>query len=128
MNTIFTPEELAEIKAADAEIEYSFQLTLEEYAASRERDKQASAKCVNRRDYYRRNAEKERARRRAYYATHKDKEKQYRDTHKEQSRVYRLLHSEEIKDYKRAYREANREKIREYQRKYYLRRKGENSA
>lgn len=61
MNSIFTPEELAEIAAADAQIEAEFELTLEE---RREIDAQNRALKVKDR--------RRAAKKRAYYQKHKE--------------------------------------------------------
>lgn len=76
MGSIFTPEELAEIAAADAQIEAEFELTLEE---RREIDAQNRAlkvkdrkKAAYQRAYYQANREEIAARQRAYYQKHKE--------------------------------------------------------
>ena len=91
MKSLFTPEELAEMAAADAEIEKTFRLTNEDIKQSREADKAAM--------FDRLPPEKKRI---AAY-----------------QRAYREANREEIAAYQRAYREANREEIAAYQRAYY---------
>lgn len=84
-----TKEELAEIAAADAEIERGFRLTQEEIFASRERDRKA--KLANADNQELRAMEYRRAYQRAYYEANKDA----------------------IKECNRAYREANKDAIKE---------------
>ena len=94
MKTMFTPEELAEMAAFDAEIEDE-PLTNEEIRESRERDRAA---IDDRKD----KKEKKIAEgRRAYYAANKEK----------------------IAEGQRAYRAANKEKINAYMREYRRRRR-----
>ena len=112
----FTPEELAEMAAADAEIERSFRITSEERRRSRELD--ADGRCdaligtdryrsaAARKDYYEANREKITAAKKEYYETNREK----------------------IAAARKAYREANREKYNAYMREYNAsrrRRKGE---
>ena len=86
---LFTPEELAELAAFDAEIDES-DITQNEIDASRERDREAVLAGMSKRN--RKIAENKRA--------------------------YREANREKIAEYRRAYYEANREKIAEYQRAY----------
>lgn len=90
MKSLFTPEELAELAAADAEIEATYRLTNEDIRMSREADKAAMFDRIP--------PEKKRI---AAY-----------------QRAYREANREEIAAKKRAYYEANREEIAAYQRAY----------
>ena len=90
MRPMFTPEELAEMAAADEEIEAQ-PLTMEEIREARERDKAAQ--------YDRKDKKGKRL--------------------AEKKRAYREANREKIAENKRAYYEANREKITENQRAYY---------
>ena len=96
---LFTPEELAELAAFDAEIDES-DITQNEIDASRERDREAVLAGMSKRN--RKIAENHRA----YYEANREK----------------------IAENHRAYYEANREKWNAYQREYRKRRKthGEN--
>ena len=94
MKPMFTPEELAEMAAFDAEIENE-PLTNEEIRESRERDRAALDDRKGRRE--KKIAENQRA----YYEANREK----------------------IAENKRAYREANREKINAYMREYRRRRR-----
>ena len=87
----FTPEELAELARADAEIEREFILTAEEAAESRELD-------------------------RAALMERKDKQAK---AVAEYQRRYREANKEAVAEYQRRYREANKEAVAEYQRRYY---------
>ena len=92
---LFTPEELEEMAAADAEIEENFRLTNEDIRASRERDRAA---VMDRKD---------------------TKTKKIA----ENKRAYREANREKVAEYQRAYREANREKINAYMREYMRKRR-----
>ena len=82
----FTPEELAEMARADAEIEREFILTAEEAAESREldraakmerKDKKAKALAEYNRRYYEANKEAVAERNRRYYEANKAKWRDY---------------------------------------------------
>lgn len=64
----FTPEELAEMAAADAEIEKDFSLTREERISANERDREAKRENKTARQRY--NS--------AYYLAHKEARKAYK--------------------------------------------------
>ena len=91
---MFTPEELAEMEAFDAEIEDE-PLTNEEIRESRERDREALDDRKDKRE------KKIAESKRAYYAANKEK----------------------IAEGQRAYRAANKEKIAAYMREYRRRRR-----
>lgn len=93
MKALFTPEELAELEAIDAEIDNE-PLTAQEYRESAQRDKAIS---------YER--EPGRAMINAY------------------QRKYRAANREKLAAYQREYREANREKLAAQQREYRAARK-----
>ena len=88
----FTPEELAEMAAADAEIERSFRITSEERRRSRELDAGGRCDALIGTDRYRAAAAKK-----EYYEANREK----------------------IADYQKEYREANREKIAAARKEYY---------
>ena len=128
---LFTPEELAELAAFDAEIDES-DITQNEIDASRERDREAVLAGMskrnrkiaeNKRAYYEANREKIAENKRAYYEANREKIA-------ENQRAYREANREKIAEYQRAYREANREKWNAYQREYKKRRRthGENQS
>ena len=82
----FTPEELAEMARADAEIEREFILTAEEAAESREldraakmarKDKKAKAAAEYHRRYYEANKEAVAEYNRRYYEANREKWKDY---------------------------------------------------
>lgn len=87
----FTPEELAEMAAADAEIERSFRITSEERRRSRDLDAEGRCDALIGTDRHRASAASK-----AYYEANREK----------------------IADYQKEYREANREKINAYMREY----------
>ena len=113
---LFTPEELAELAAFDAEIDES-DITQNEIDASRERDREAVLAGMSKRN--RKIAEYQRA----YYEANREKIA-------ENQRAYREANREKIAEYQRAYYEANREKWNAYQREYKKRRRthGENQS
>ena len=132
---LFTPEELAELAAFDAEIDES-DITQNEIDASRERDREAVLAGMSKRNrkiaeykraYYEANREKIAENKRAYYEANREKIVEYqrayyeanREKIAENKRAYREANREKIAEYRRAYYEANREKIAEYQRAYY---------
>ena len=113
---IFTPEELAELAAFDAEIDES-DITQNEIDASRERDREAVLAGMSKRN--RKIAENKRA----YREANREKIAEYQ-------RAYYEANREKIAENQRAYREANREKWNAYQREYKKRRRthGENQS
>ena len=113
---LFTPEELAELAAFDAEIDES-DITQNEIDASRERDREAVLAGMSKRN--RKIAEAQRAYREAN-----------REKIAEAKRAYREANWEKIAEYQRAYKEANREKGNAYMREYRKRRRthGENQS
>ena len=87
----FTPEELAEMAAADAEIERSFRITSEERRRSRDLDAEGRLDALIGTDRHKASAASK-----AYYEANREK----------------------IADYQKKYREANREKYNAYMREY----------
>ena len=98
---LFTPEELAELAAFDAEIDET-DITKDEIVASRARDREAVLSGMSKRE------KKIAEAKRAYYEANREK----------------------IAEYQRAYKEANREKWNAYMREYRKRRRthGENQS
>ena len=116
----FTPEELAEMARADAEIEESFCMTADDLRVSREIDREARMSDMDnakrriaeqQRAYYEANRDKIAEQQRAYYEANRDKIA-------EQQRAYREANRDKIAEQQRAYYEANRDKIAGYMRKY----------
>lgn len=93
----FTPEELAEMAAADAEIEASFRLEQEDLDRALAFDRLAH-----------------------FEGLPPEKRKLAA-----QKRAYREANREKVAAYQRAYREANREKYNAYMREYRRRKKEE---
>lgn len=114
----FTPEELADMAAYDAEIEASFELTSEERKRSLALDRAAkgtvsgsayyqahrSAKIAYAQDWQRRNRERASATHRAWYAKNKDRARAYQKEYREQN-------AERIREQHNAYYYRNRDKI-----------------
>ena len=95
MKQTFTAEELAEMAAADAEIEAEFRLTPEDLERGRELD------CEAKRDALPPEKRKLAEARKAYYEANREK----------------------VAEYQKAYYEANREKRRAYMREYMRKRR-----
>ena len=87
---MFTPEELAEMAAADAEIEAEFRLTQEDLDRSRELDREAKFRAL---------------------PMEKQKVAEYQ-------KAYREANREKVAAQQKAYYEANREQLRERARNY----------
>ena len=87
---MFTPEELAEMAAADAEIEAEFRLTQEDLDRSRELDREAKFRALPM------EKQKVAAQQKAYYEANREK----------------------VAEYQKAYYEANREQLRKRARNY----------
>ncbi len=104
----FTPEELAELAAFDAEIDAEFEWTNEELRESRARDKEI---CFERKES---KARKIAEAQRAYYEANREKIA-------EAKRAYYEANREKIAEAQRAYREANREHYNAYMREYMRR-------
>ena len=92
---MFTPEELEELRRADAEIDENFRLTNEEIQASRKRDRES---VVDRKDHRGKKIAAQQA-------------------------AYREANKEKIAAQKAAWIEKNREKWNAYQREYRKKRK-----
>ena len=107
---MFTPEELEELRRADAEIDENFRLTNEEIQASRKRDRES---VVDRKDH--------RGKKIADYQA------AYREANKEkiaaQQAAYYEANKEKIAAQQAAWKKENREKWNAYQREYRKNRK-----
>lgn len=129
----FTAEELAEMAAADAEIEAEFCLTNAERRLSAELDRAAAAdeRADYKRAYYRANKTHIAAQRREYYRANKPrilaKSRTYQQAHKEsvarQKHEWYVANKERILKKHREYQQANQEHIAERQREYRRKRK-----
>lgn len=105
MKPLFTPDEIAELAAADAEIDATFILTDEEISRSREADTAAML------DRLPPEKKKKAAYWRAYYAANREKRLAYQRAYYEKNRANRLA-------YQRAYDAAHREEIKARQLAY----------
>ena len=126
----FTPQELAEMAAADAEIEASFCLTNDDLLRARELDRLAHIDgmspekrkvAAQQRAYYEANREKVAAQQRAYREANREKVAA-------QQRAYYEANREKVAAQQRAYREANREKYNAYMREYMRKRRNGNGG
>jgi hypothetical protein len=102
---MFTPEELAEMAAADAEIEAEFRLTQEDLDRSRELDREAKFRALPM------EKQKVAAQRKAYREANREKVAA-------QQKAYREANREKVAEYQKAYYEANREQLRKRARNY----------
>lgn len=102
---MFTPEELAEMAAADAEIDTEFRLTQEDLERSRELDREAKFRALPM------EKQKVAAQRKAYREANREKVAEYQKAYYEANR-------EKVAAQQKAYREANREKLRKRARNY----------
>ena len=102
---MFTPEELAEMETADAEIEAEFRLTQEDLDRSRELDREAKFRALPM------EKQKVAAQRKAYREANREKVAEYQKAYYEANR-------EKVAAQQKAYREANREQLRERARNY----------
>lgn len=135
----FSPQELAEMAAADAEIEATFRLTNEDLALCARLDKAAKTERLNNRRrkesdrqkaWYAANRAKVRAKQKAYKKANREKvaaqKKVYRAANREKElergRAWYQANRERVLAKQKEYREANRERIAEYQRAYRRRR------
>lgn len=115
MKPLFTPEELAELAAFDAEIDDE-PLSAQDYRDSAQRDKDAV--FAEKGEKQRRQARKNAAKQRKYREANKDqiaaKQREYREANKDQ-----------IAAYQREYYEANKDQIRTRNREYMRRYRAE---
>ena len=102
---MFTPEELAEMAAADAEIEAEFRLTQEDLDRSRELEREAKFRALPM------EKQKVAAQRKAYREANREKVAA-------QQKAYREANREKVAEYQKAYYEANREQLRKRARNY----------
>ncbi len=116
----FTPEELAELAAFDAEIDESDELDYEELVASNRRDRSVKLDRLDNKG--RKIAERNKAYREANREQIAEYHKAYREANREQiaerNKAYREANREQIAEYHKAYYEANREQIAEYHKAY----------
>ena len=130
--SIFTPEELEELRRADAEIEAGFMITREEREAGNKRDRRFKIENsygseAAKRECYEANREKIAAAKREYYEANREKiaaaKREYYEANREKiaaaQREYYEANREKIAAAKREYYEANREKIAAARREYY---------
>ena len=118
---LFSPEELAELAAFDAEVDAQPGYDAEEIRAQRRRDTEARWATLNNRE--RAIAEYQRA----YQAANREAIAEYKRAYREKNRdaiaeyhrAYREKNRDAIAEYRRAYREANRDAIAKKQRDKY---------
>ena len=110
MSMPFTAEELADMAAADAEIEATFRLEQDDLDRSKELDRQAHMDALP--------PEKRKV---------AAQQKAYREANREkvaaQQKAYYEANREKVAEYHKAYYEANREKRRAYMREYRRKRR-----
>ena len=116
--SIFTPEELEELRRADAEIEAGFVMTPEERREIKQRDKKkrmvseaARLRSIERsKAYYWANREKVLAQQKARYEANREELRAY---HRERQRIYDAAHREEKNAKRRAQRAAAKSMIKQ---------------
>ena len=116
--SIFTPEELEELRRADAEIDAGFVMTAEERREIKRRDKQPRkvSEATHRRNierskaYYWANREKVLAQQKARYEANREELRAY---YRERQRIYDAAHREERAAKKRAARAAAKSMIKQ---------------
>ena len=123
---MFTPEELAQLRAYDAQVDET-PLTMDEIKETRERDKaavysQKDAKAKRKSDENRKYRESHKAEmaeyKRQYYATRKEEKAEY-------DRAYKQKNMDRVKENSRLYYQANRERLLEKARMYREKRRRE---
>ena len=123
--SIFTEEELKEMRLADEEIERSFSMTPEDWKRSKDLDKQSKRDRLDNKG--RRIAAQQAAYREANREKIAAQQAAYREANREkiaaQQAAYREANREKIAAKKAAYYEANREKRTAYQRDYNRRKR-----
>lgn len=132
---LFTPEELEELRQADAEIDENFEMTHEEYLTSRKRDLThiSETEKQKRKEYYAKNREKLLRKTREYHyrimPNGKTWRQNYRDAHRDEINARQRARYRANPNYSKEYQEKNREKLRAYNREYQRnrRRKEENN-
>ena len=116
----FTPEELAAMAAADAEIEANFHLTNEDLARSRALDRYTAfsrlppekrKQAAQKKAWYEANRDKVAAQKKAYREANRDKVAAQKKAHREANR-------DKVAAQKKAWYEANRDKYNAYMRDY----------
>ena len=108
MRPLFTPDELAELSAADAEIDAA-PLTLEDYRETDGRDRSVRMERKGPK------GRKVAAQKKAWYEANREKVAA-------QKKAYREANREKVAAQQKAYREANREKYNTYMREYMRKR------
>ena len=123
----FTPEELAEMAGADAEIEASFRLEPDDLVRSARFDRLAHFEALppekrkvaaQKKAYREANREKVAAQKKAWYEANREKVAA-------QKKAYREANREKVAAQKKAWYEANREKYNAYMREYMRKRREE---
>lgn len=122
----WTEAELAEMAAADAEIELTFRLLPDDMKRSTALDREAARDAKGydakkRRAVYLANRERVARLKKAWYESH-------REQARESSRKWYQKNKRSAAAYQKAYREANMEKYREYQREWYRRNRDKSIA
>lgn len=142
---MFTPEELEELRRADAELDETFVQTIEEFKASSRRDREAlrdrkdaegGKESDRHRAYYEENREKTLEKRREGYKANRERKAEYarsyradrREQLSEWNKAYYQANREAISEKRKAYYKANREKIKQRNREYHRRKKNEAMA
>ena len=145
MAKLFTPEELEELRRADAELDEEYTLSNEDIALSRSLDREAKLERLDNKGkkiaaqqaaYREANREKIAAQKAAYYEANREKiaaqQAAYYEANREkiaaQKAAYREANREKIAAQQAAYREANRDAYNAYMREYQANRRAKKKA
>ena len=115
MAKLFTPEELEELRRADAELDEEYTLSNEDIALSRSLDREAKLERLDNK------GRKIAAQKAAYREANREKIAA-------QKAAYYEANREKIADYQAAYREANRAAYNVYMREYQRKRRAKKKA
>lgn len=123
MASLFTKEELEELRRFDEQVERDYEITLQEIAAGDLRDSQArgiakARESERHKAYYVANREKIKAKQNKYYQDHKDERISY--AHKRYFESHDLILARQ-----RAYYQKHREERLEYNKEYRRKKKAE---
>ena len=121
----FTPEELEEMRRADAEIDRNFRLTNDDLRRSRQLDRDAALEAkdnkgrqtaAQKKAWYEANREKVSAQKKAWYEANREKVSA-------QKKAWYEANREKVSAQQKAYREANRADYNAYMREYMKKRR-----
>ena len=123
--SMFTQEELEELRKADEEIDETFEITLDEYDASRKLDKASTTGTRYSKRYYEKHKKKIMAYNREYQnrimPNGKTWRQNYKEAHREEINARQRARYKGNPEYSKQYYYKNRERILAYRKEYYRR-------